>query len=90
MRINESPNGVYYLDSGSVNALDENGTVIATLVAGNVFGEMAYFTRNKKRNATIVANTDVVVRRISSEKFDTLPVIKKIFKKIASKRKKSN
>ena len=90
VRINESPNGVYYLDSGSVNALDENGTVIATLVAGNVFGEMAYFTRNKKRNATIVANTDVVVRRISSEKFDMLPVIKKIFKKIASKRKKSN
>ena len=88
IRINEPPNGVYYLDSGSVNALDENGELITTLVAGNVFGEMAYFSRRKRRNATVIANTDVVVRRISSEKFDTLPIIKKIFKKIASKRKR--
>ncbi|MDR3631565.1 MAG: cyclic nucleotide-binding domain-containing protein [Desulfocapsaceae bacterium] len=88
MRINEPPNGVYYLDSGSVNALDENGNLVATLVAGNVFGEMAYFTRKKRRNATIIANTDVVVRRISSEKLNMLPVIKKIFRKIAGKRKR--
>jgi class 3 adenylate cyclase len=87
MRINEAPDGVYYLDSGSVSALDENGEVIVTLVAGNVFGEMAYFSRKKKRNATVIANTDVVVRRISSKKFSELPVIKKIFKKIASKRR---
>ena len=88
IRINEPPNGVYYLDSGSVNTLDEKGELIATLVAGNVFGEMAYFSKKKRRNATVIANTDVVVRRISSEKFDTLPIIKKIFKKIAYKRKK--
>jgi class 3 adenylate cyclase len=88
IRINEPPNGVYYLDSGSVNALDEKGELITTLVAGNVFGEMAYFSKKKRRNATVIANTDVVVRRISSEKFDTLPVIKKIFQKIANNRKK--
>ncbi len=88
IRINEPPNGVYYLDSGSVNALDEKGELITTLVAGNVFGEMAYFARKKRRNATVIANTDVVVRRISSEKFETLPIIKKIFQKIANKRKK--
>jgi signal-transduction protein with cAMP-binding, CBS, and nucleotidyltransferase domain len=88
IRINEPPNGLYYLDSGSVNALDEKGEVITTLVAGNVFGEMAYFSKKKRRNATVVANTDVVVRRISNEKFDSLPVIKKIFKRIALKRKR--
>jgi class 3 adenylate cyclase len=88
IRINEPPNGVYYLDSGSVNALDENGELIATLVAGNVFGEMAYFSKKKRRNATIIANTDVVVRRISNEKFDSLPIIKKIFKRIALKRRR--
>ena len=88
IRINEPPNGVYYLDSGSVNALDEKGELITTLVAGNVFGEMAYFAKKKRRNATVIANTDVVVRRISSEKFETLPIIKKIFQKIADKRKK--
>jgi class 3 adenylate cyclase len=88
IRINEPPDGVYYLDSGSVNTIDDNGELIATLAAGNVFGEMAYFSKKKRRNATVIANTDVVVRRISGEKFDTLPIIKKIFKKIANKRKK--
>ena len=88
IRINEPPNGVYYLDSGSVNALDEKGELITTLVAGNVFGEMAYFSKRKRRNATVIANTDVVVRRITSERFDTLPIIKKIFRKIANKRKR--
>jgi class 3 adenylate cyclase len=88
IRFNELPDGVYYLDSGSVNALDEKGELITTLASGNVFGEMAYFSKRKRRNATVVANTDVVVRRISGEKFDTLPIIKKIFKKIANKRRK--
>jgi class 3 adenylate cyclase len=88
IHINEPPDGVYYLDSGSVNAYDDNGNLIATLPAGNVFGEMAYFSKKKRRNATVTANTDVVVRRISGEKFDSLPIIKKIFKKIANKRKK--
>jgi len=88
IRINEPPNGLYYLDSGSVNALDDKGELITTLVAGNVFGEMAYFSKKKRRNATVIANTDVVVRRISNEKFDSLPVIKKIFKRIAIKRRR--
>jgi hypothetical protein len=88
IRINEPPDGIYYLDSGSVNALDDKGKLIATLAAGDVFGEMAYFSKKKRRNATVIANTDIVVRRISGEKFDTLPVIKKIFQKISNKRKK--
>jgi len=82
----EPPDWVYYIDSGSVNALDESGKLITTLTAGNVFGEMAYFSRKKRRNATVVANSDVVVRKISGEKFDTLPIVKKIFRKIANKR----
>ena len=73
-----------------MNALDDNGELITTLAAGNVFGEMAYFSKKKRRNATVIANSDVVVRRISGEKFDALPIIKKIFKKIASKRKKEH
>jgi class 3 adenylate cyclase len=90
IRINEPADGVYYLDSGSVNAMDDKGELITTLASGNVFGEMAYFSKKKRRNATVIANTDVVVRRISGEKFDALPIIKKIFKKIASKRKKEH
>jgi len=40
------------------------------------------------RNATVVANSDVVLRKISGEDFEKLPVIKKIFKKIAEQRTK--
>lgn len=87
VKINDPPNGIYYIDSGSVNAVDSDGKLITTLTAGNVFGEMAYFSSARTRNATVVANGDVVLRRISGEDFEKLPVIMKIFKQIATKRK---
>ncbi|TKB07144.1 cyclic nucleotide-binding domain-containing protein [Desulforhopalus sp. IMCC35007] len=87
---NDPPDGIYYIDSGSVNALDREGNLITTLTAGNVFGEMAYFSDRRRRNATIIANTDVVLRRISGEEFEKLPVIKQIFQRIYSKRKKDS
>ena len=88
--INDSPDGIYYIDHGSVNAMDKDGNFITTLTAGNVFGEMAYFSNQRKRNATIIANTDVVLRRISGEEFEKLPVIREIFQRISSKRKKES
>ncbi len=88
VKINDPPDGIYYIDNGSVNAIDKSGNLITTLAAGNVFGEMAYFSKQGKRNATIIANSDVVLRRISGEEFAKLPVIKRIFKRIASKREK--
>ncbi len=90
VKINDPPDGVYYIDSGSVNAVNEKGKLITTLTAGNVFGEMAYFSSNRTRNATIIANSDVVLRRISGEEFEKLPVIMKIFKRIATKRKRKS
>lgn len=90
VKINDPPDGVYYIDSGSVNAVDEQGNLITTLTAGNVFGEMAYFTPQRTRNATIIANSDVVLRQISGEEFEKLPVIKKIFQRIATKRKRNS
>lgn len=86
VKINDPPNGIYYLDNGSVNALDEKGNLITTIAAGNVFGEMAYFSDKKTRNATIIANSDVVLRKISGEDFQQLPVIMKIFEQIAKNR----
>ena len=88
VRIDDPPDGIYYIDNGSVNAIDKNGNLITTLTAGNVFGEMAYFSNQRKRNATIIANTDVVLRKISGEEFEKLPVIKQIFQRISLKRKK--
>ncbi len=85
----EPPNGVYYIDNGSVNVVDEDGTLITTLTAGNVFGEMAYFSGDGVRNATVIANSDVVLRRISGRDFEKLPVVMKIFKQIAARREKA-
>jgi class 3 adenylate cyclase len=86
VKINEPPDGIYYIDSGEVETFDDQGRLIATLSEGTIFGEMAYFSENKKRNATVIAKTDLVMRRISSEDFQKLPTIVKIFQRIAQGR----
>lgn len=85
-RVNDVADGIYYINSGSVVTLDENERVIVTLGAGNIFGEMAYFSKERRRNATIVAASDVVLRKISTKDFEKLPVIQKIFRRIAAQR----
>ena len=87
VKINEEADGIYYIDSGTVITLDEEDNVIATLGAGNIFGEMAYFSNERKRNATVKAASDIVLRKISTFDFEKFPVIQKIFKRIASQRK---
>lgn len=86
IRIGDKADGIFYIDSGDVNTLNKDGELIATLAAGDIFGEMAYFSKEKRRNATIVANSDVVLRRISTDDFGKLSTIRKIFKRIAEKR----
>ncbi len=86
VKINEPPDGVYYIDSGKAHALDEDGNIRATFGEGSIFGEMAYFTKEKRRNATVIAGTDLVVRKVSNEHLDKLPVIKRIFQRLAEGR----
>ncbi len=88
IHVNDKPDGVYFIDVGSVTILDADGRQYNTLKAGDVFGEMAYFSKKKVRSATVIAKTDLVLRRISSEDLNNLPVIKKILKKIAKRRQK--
>lgn len=85
--INDVPDGVYFIDRGEVVTLNEEGEEIALLSAGTIFGEMAYFSEEKRRTATVMARTDVAIRRISSEDFQKLPVIMKIFERIAMARR---
>ncbi|SHO43032.1 cyclic nucleotide-binding domain-containing protein [Desulfopila aestuarii] len=85
--IHDLPDGVYFIDRGEVVTLNEDGEEIAILSAGTIFGEMAYFSEEKRRTATVVAKTDVVIRRITSEDFQKLPVIMKIFERIAMARR---
>lgn len=87
VRVDEAPDGIYYIDSGEVETFDKNGRLIATLGDGDIFGEMAYFSKKGKRNATVVAKTDLVVRKISSDDFKRLPTIEKIFHRIAQGRR---
>lgn len=81
------PDGIYYLDHGTTETLDEHEDFLSTMEAGSIFGEMAYFGEEKKRTATVIAKTDVVVRKISTADFTKLPVIIKIFEQIAWTRK---
>jgi class 3 adenylate cyclase len=87
IHVNDSPDGIYFIDVGSVAVFDDKGLQITTLRVGDVFGEMAYFSKKGVRSATVIAMSDLVLRRISGEDLKTLPVIRKIFKKIAQKRK---
>ncbi len=70
MSIGDEPNGIYYLARGDVRVQDAGGKTIAQLSDGDIFGEMAYFTDDRRRSATVVAMTDIAVRRISTEDFE--------------------
>lgn len=87
IKIDSVPDGIYYLDSGTTEAFNSQNELLATMEAGTIFGEMAYFGKEKKRTATVVAKTDVVLRRISTEDFTKLPVIIKLFERIATARR---
>ena len=87
VRVDEAPDGIYYIDSGEAETYDKRGRLIAALGAGDIFGEMAYFSKKGKRNATVIAKTDLVVRKISSDDFKRLPTIEKIFHRIAQGRR---
>lgn len=88
IQIDSIPDGIYYLDSGEAETLDAAGGLLSTMEPGAIFGEMAYFGSEKKRTATVVAKTDVVLRKISTEDFEKLPVIIKIFEHIANTRRR--
>ncbi|MCP3888536.1 MAG: cyclic nucleotide-binding domain-containing protein [Desulfobulbaceae bacterium] len=87
IEIGSVPDGIYYLDSGTAETLNENMEHLSTMTDGAIFGEMAYFGEEKKRTATVVAKTDIVLRKISTSDFTNMPVIIKIFEQIASTRR---
>lgn len=87
IEIDSVPDGIYYLDSGTAETFNVNDELLSTMEAGMIFGEMAYFGREKKRTATVRAKTDVVLRRISTRDFEKLPIIIKIFERIAIARR---
>ncbi len=87
IKIGDKPDGIYYLDTGTANIYNNDHKLLSTMGEGSIFGEMAYFGNERRRTATVIADSDVVVRRISTEDFSKLPVIIEIFKRIAESRK---
>jgi len=88
VQIGETPDGIYYLDTGIAKTYDSNSRLLSVMEEGDIFGEMAYFGSETKRTATVIADSYVVVRRISTEDFSKLPVIIEIFRRIAQERKR--
>lgn len=82
--------GVYFLTKGNAHVLDGNSNLIAEVKSGDIFGEMAYFSTEKTRMATVKANTDLELYFISGEDFMKYSVIKKLFERIAKSRKLQN
>ncbi len=87
IKIGSIPDGIYYLDSGSAETFDKNGTLLSVIEAGTIFGEMAYFGEERRRTATVLAKTDVVLRKISTDDFERFPIIIRIFERIAISRR---
>lgn len=87
IQIGSSPDGVYYLDNGVAETVGEKGEWLSTMEAGTIFGEMAYLEGQQKRTATVLAQTDIVLRKISTEALQKLPIIAAIFKRIALARR---
>jgi class 3 adenylate cyclase len=86
IRIGDQRDGIYYLAKGKVRVEDIHGSILSQLSEGDIFGEMAYFSKDGKRNATVVAMTDIVVRKISTEDFEKSPILHKVFAEIAKRR----
>lgn len=87
VEINSVPDGIYYIDSGTAETFNIANELLSTMDAGMIFGEMAYFGKEKKRTATVRAKTNVVLRKISTRDFENLPIIIKIFERIAIARR---
>ncbi len=85
----DQPDGIYFIVTGSVQVEDPEKGCIARLKSGELFGEAAYFTREKLRTASIIAEQDVVLRRMTGEELQKLLKIKKIFKAIKQRRQEA-
>ena len=86
VRYNEEPDGIYFIVTGQAKVVDADNRQISKLETGDIFGEMAYFSANGKRTATVIAESDMVLRRMSNTELDSHPESRGIFATIAGQR----
>lgn len=79
----------YIVVSGQVSVLNENGIVIATLSAGEVFGEMSLLS-DEQVSATIQAAEDCEIMHVDNREFkkilDKYPLLQQYFSRLLAKR----
>ena len=56
----DQPHAIFVLLAGNAEVRREDGTVLAQLVSGDIFGEMS-FIQNVRASADVVATTEVTV-----------------------------
>ncbi len=79
----DSPDGVYFIIKGVVNVINQNNNLICQLRQGGIFGEMAYFSEQRVRNASVIANTDLELYFIPEQDFIQNPEINNLFERIS-------
>ena len=62
----EKSDDLYLIHSGSVEIVSREGLVLATLKAGELFGEMASILGERERTARAVTDTNAVIDVIDS------------------------
>ncbi len=72
VRQGETGDAAYIIKSGRVKVFQEDGTEIATLSKGQVFGEMALLQEAGRRSATVLADGPVEVLRIDQDQFQAV------------------
>ena len=68
-KVDEHGDALYFIQSGSVDIVGRDGSLIATLADGSVFGEMALISE-KPRTATAVAQTFCDAYSLRRDAFD--------------------
>ena len=82
----DKPDGIYFIVTGSVRVEDPDTGELAVIKAGELFFFFSYFFEPTARTATIIAEEDLVVRKINETELEYFPDLKNLFKKIAHKR----
>ncbi len=87
LRKGSRANGIYFIVTGKAAVIADDSTRIGELEAGEVFGEMAYFSPDGRRTATVVAESDMVLRRMSARELENHPESRMILATIARRRR---
>ena len=78
-----APDGIYIIVTGTARVLDADGVQIDQIGAGELFGEIAYLAGTARRHATVVANTDMILRKMDGKHLRKFPELQHLFPPIA-------